>query len=111
MRGSDEHLYCKIQFCGYTVGNTFLRHTWHYEQPGDVVCDGSGNVYVSGKSFVNNGPDFIFLRKYNTSGALIFSTTFNTPQNYSEYAICMGLDAAGNVYLGGHVVKAEAILL
>lgn len=106
--GAPTNVYIvKYNAAGTQSINLSYGATGTYDEPGDIACDGAGNVFVCGRSYGVNGINNLFLRKYSTSGALLFSTTYNTPQNYSEYAVAMALDAAGNIYVGGHVLKAE----
>jgi hypothetical protein len=72
----------------------------------DIATDPAGNLYVTGQTVLGNLAD-IFLLKYNSSGTLVWQRTFSTPGFLigQEDVHNLGLDAAGNIYLGGSVIK------
>ena len=70
-----------------------------------VATDVSGNVYVAGTVSVNASTSDIVVIKYNSSMTQQWVTIFNTPENYIDDVNAMKLDAAGNIYLTGSIVK------
>ncbi|HYC29063.1 MAG TPA: SBBP repeat-containing protein, partial [Chitinophagaceae bacterium] len=86
----------------------FLYNSSNSEQARAITTDASSNVYVVGTTSVSGGPKDITLVKYNSSAVQQWMTTFNTPQNYNDDAAAVAVDASGNVYITGSVVKANA---
>jgi uncharacterized delta-60 repeat protein len=69
----------------------------------DMVLDAAGNIYLAGQvkgQTGSGGPDMVTL-KYNPSGTLQWAQKFNGTANYSDLGKCIGVDAAGNVYVAG----------
>jgi hypothetical protein len=79
-----------------------------YNGPGNLedhasalAIDGSGNVCVTGSSFVNGtGYDFATV-VYNTSGALQWVKRYDGPANGNDGANSIAADNLGNVYVTG----------
>jgi len=68
-----------------------------------IAVDGSGNVYVTGRSFLNpqgTNSDYATV-KYNSSGVLQWSATYNGPGNSYDGAYSIAIDGEGNVYITG----------
>jgi uncharacterized delta-60 repeat protein len=63
--------------------------------------DGSGNVYVTGKS-TGNGPygDYVAI-KYNADGVQQWVQRYNGPGNGDDEANSIAVDGSGNIYLTG----------
>ena len=77
------------------------------DQAKAIATDAAGNVYVAGRVSVNSGTSDIVLIKYNSSAVQQWVTIFNTPQNYLDDVNAMALDASGNIYLTGSIVKGS----
>ena len=71
--------------------------------PSDIEVDGSGNVFVTGRSAgVNLQPDFCTI-KYNSSGSQQWANRWiGSGANHYSYATSLEIDGAGNVYTGGY---------
>ncbi|MBS1492681.1 MAG: SBBP repeat-containing protein [Bacteroidetes bacterium] len=63
--------------------------------------DRFGNIYVSGYSNGPNGNIDFCLLKYNSSGTLLWSRTYDGPNHLTDDSYAMTIDDAGNIFLGG----------
>lgn len=66
-----------------------------------VTIDFSGNVYVTGRSSVSGAGFNFYTQKLNSAGTVLWGTYYNGPGNGDDKAHAIGVDAAGNVYVGG----------
>lgn len=66
-----------------------------------MAIDGSGNVYVLGKTRVDLFSCAFVTVKYNTSGAQQWVKTYAGPGNSEDTPAALVLDASGNVYVTG----------
>jgi len=67
-----------------------------------IVVDGSGNVYVTGRSY-GSGTSYDYCTiKYNSSGDTVWVRRYNGPGNSDDYAYSIALDGSGNVYVTGY---------
>jgi len=79
-----------------------------YNGPGDkednayaIAVDGSGNVYVTGKSR-GSGTNYDYATiKYYPNGDTAWVRRYNEPANFSDEASAIALDSSGNVYVTG----------
>ncbi|MDF7812055.1 T9SS type A sorting domain-containing protein [Hymenobacter sp. YC55] len=72
----------------------------------DMVLDAAGNVYVAGTSQgLSTNNDYATV-KYSASGQQVWEARYNGPANRADMAKHIGLDTAGNVYVGGDSGKA-----
>ena len=68
-----------------------------------IILDGNENVYITGESF-GIGTDYDFATiKYNSVGNEIWVKRYNSPYNFRDQGISLGVDAAGNVYVTGGI--------
>ena len=70
-----------------------------------VATDRSGNVYISGQTSgilgaSSAGGSDAFLRKYDSSGNLLWTCQFGTPERDTGNGVA--IDASGNVYMSGN---------
>ena len=66
-----------------------------------IAVDGSGNVYVTGRSYVV-GTDFDYCTiKYDASGTEAWVRTYNGPANGYDNATDIAVDESGNIYITG----------
>ena len=66
-----------------------------------VAVDGSGNVYVTGFTFDPNTDYDYTTIKYNSAGQQQWVARYDGPENYSDKAAAIAVDASGNVYITG----------
>ncbi len=66
-----------------------------------LKVDGSGNVYVTGTSATSTKGKNIVTLKYNSSGTLQWSRTYNDTLDKNDEAAAMAMDATGNIYIIG----------
>jgi len=65
-----------------------------------ITVDGSGNVYVTGRSWSGTSFDYATI-KYDPSGNQLWVQRYNGPGNSWDYANAIALDGSGNVYVTG----------
>jgi len=66
-----------------------------------IKVDGTGNVYVTGTSGTSTEGKNIVTLKYNSSGTLQWSRTYNDTLNRDDEANALAMDASGNIYIAG----------
>jgi hypothetical protein len=104
--GSDACV-AKLSDNGTLVWNTFLGDSGYDECYG-IAADGSGNIYVSGRSGSTWGTPLhaytagndVFVAKLDSSGALTWNTFLGGSGNDSEGRLAV--DAGGNIYVTGY---------
>ena len=65
-----------------------------------IAVDGEGNVYVTGSEYVSPN-DNIWVRKYDTNGYLVWTSTYNGADNGMDQGFGIAVDGSGNVYVTG----------
>lgn len=74
----------------------------NYDEATAIAIDLSGNVYVTGYSYLNSSNnDFLTVKYDPASGSRLWTTRFNGTANNSDQAKAINVDAAGNVYVSG----------
>jgi len=80
-----------------------------YNGPGNVndwaeaiAVDGSGNVYVTGRSYGSGTEDDYATLKYNSEGEEEWVARYNGPGNSSDCVNAIAVDGSGNVYVTGY---------
>jgi uncharacterized delta-60 repeat protein len=71
------------------------------DEPTSLAIDGSGNVYVTGKSEGENSLDDYATIKYNSSGVQEWVARYNGPCDLSDWANAIAVDEFSNVYVTG----------
>jgi len=75
-----------------------------YDFARGAVVDSAGNLYVVGQIFTSSvEKGDIWVRKYNSSGAKLWTRTVNGPGDSYDSAYAAAVDSADNVYVVGHV--------
>jgi len=66
-----------------------------------IAVDGSGNVYVTGRSYGSGTRDDYATIKYDPAGNQLWVQRYNGPGNYDDEARAIAIDDYGNVYVTG----------
>jgi hypothetical protein len=78
----------------------------------NTVTDASGNVYVSGNSTDASNLNDIYVSKYNSAGALLWTTRIGTSlKDETTAARQLSIDNNGNLFVVGTVVNATTDVL
>ena len=72
-----------------------------------VAVDGDGNAYITGNHTTATGLECVTL-KYSTNGDLLWSASFNGPDQSGGVLISIALDDLANVYVSGFVFSGGA---
>ena len=78
-----------------------------YDAGQAVAVDGEGNAYVTGNHTTATGLECVTL-KYSTNGDLLWSASFNGPDQSGGVLISIALDDLANVYVSGFVFSGGA---
>ncbi len=70
----------------------------------DVTIDGSGNVYITGRSYGSGSSDDYATIKYNSAGVQQWVQRYNGPGNLWDYGLDLAVDGSGNVYVTGQSI-------
>lgn len=80
-----------------------------FDQAQAIKVDGSGSVYVTGKSGTAGTEDFLTL-KINSNGTVAWAKKYNGTQNGEDNAVALVLDnSASNVYVGGYSFRLGGV--
>jgi uncharacterized delta-60 repeat protein len=78
-----------------------------YDYATDVVVDDSGNVLVTGDSIGSNGLfDYLTIR-YDATGLEQWTGRYEGTGNGDNFAVALGIDGSGNVYVTGQSPGAK----
>jgi hypothetical protein len=72
-----------------------------------MAVDGSGNVYVTGKSRGSTTWDDYATIKYHPNGDTVWVRRYNGSGNVSDQAAAIAVDGFGNVYVTGYSTSGE----
>jgi len=99
--------YVTIKYNTSGVEQWVARHGVQGSVSRDLAVDGSGNVYVTGYSYIS-GSDYDYTTiKYNPSGVEEWLMRYNGPGNGTDIASSIAVDASRNVYVTGYSFGSE----
>ena len=80
-----------------------------FDQAQAIKIDGSGSVYITGKSGTAGTENFLTM-KINSNGTVAWAKVHNGPVNAEDNALALVLDnSAANVYVGGYSFRTGAV--
>ena len=80
------------------------------DHAGAVAIDGEGNVIAVGWTSVTGEGNNVWLRKYSTEGATLWTRTYNSPDDCSDYGDDVAADGDGNVVVVGRTCGDVLVL-
>jgi len=72
-----------------------------------VATDASSNIIVAGFEAVSGQGYNCLVRKYDSSGNLLWSQSYNSPANNNDIAYGVAVDASGNVIVAGYEKRTD----
>ncbi len=103
--GSSDAFLTKFDSSGNELWTQQIG-TAHGDVSHSVAVDGSGNVFISGETYLgdlggtNAGESDAFLVKYDSSGDLLWSQQIGTSSDDVSYSVAV--DGSGNAYISGY---------
>jgi len=81
-----------------------------YDKAQAIAIDGSGNVYVTGRSEGSGTDDDYATVKYNSNGEEQWVARYNGPGNSYDKAQAIAIDGSNNVYVTGRSYGSETVV-
>ena len=79
---------------------------YYIDEAHAIAVDGSGNVYITGRSSgAGTGSDYATI-KYNSAGQQRWVARYNGPVNGDDETYAIAIDSSGNVYVTGRSAGA-----
>lgn len=94
-------------------GNELWRKSFdggHWDRSFAIVLDNSGNVYQTGITWYQPQYYDIVTVKYNQAGNIVWSKTYTSNGQASDYGKKIILDHSGNIYVSGFADSEIAII-
>jgi hypothetical protein len=108
--GQDDNVWTrKYDTDGYEVWTfTYNSPSNGYDQGRDVAVDSLGNVYVIGFEEVTGFLNYdIWTRRYDTDGNVLWTSSYNSPNNSADNGFGIAVDSNKNVYVTGFVNRSD----
>jgi len=90
-----------------TSGNLLWQRTWGGEwgqQGFGVAADAYGRIYLSGITFSGfRGPGDVFLLEIDSSGSLVWQSTWGSSGDDGPHVSSIALDSSGAIFVSGEV--------
>ncbi|MEW6050784.1 MAG: hypothetical protein AB1644_06945 [Candidatus Zixiibacteriota bacterium] len=99
-----------LVFCALGSSSVLASDTaWTRTYPGasqaarSIARDGTGNIIITGHGHRPGGFDLDYTTiKYLPNGDTAWLRYYNSPENVNDYAVAVGTDGEGNIYVTGH---------
>ncbi len=121
LAGIQDFFVTKFDPSGLLVFSTYLGGD-SAGNMSDMEVDGTGNVYLTGKTAENNFPTLnaiqsspggsfdVFVTKFDPSGALVFSTYLggtSADGHFSGFHQMISVDSSGNIFVTGTTLSSD----
>jgi hypothetical protein len=103
--GSDTYNdYATIKYSGAGVPLWTNRYNGlgnSHDEPSAMAADGSGNVFVTGRSVPSVGGSDYTTIKYSGAGIALWTNYYSGPGGFTDQAYALVVDGSGNVFVTG----------
>ncbi|MEO8209231.1 MAG: SBBP repeat-containing protein, partial [bacterium] len=104
-RGASFYDYTTIKYNSSGVEQWVRNYNGvenYFDKAFDIKTDGNGNVFVTGQSLKSSDGtgDFVTL-KYNSSGDVLWSKTYDGPGQLDDLPVEMKIDKTGSIFIIG----------
>lgn len=110
--------YCSILLTFIVTGNCYsqIDSNWvkryvgsqNSDEPRAMIIDASNNVYITGRSMsASNGYDIVTI-KYNSSGVVQWTATYNGGGNSTDEGTSIVMDGTTNLYVTGVTTRSPS---
>ena len=95
------HSYTNAQNPEELWSTSFPEPDTHFIHIEKMISDAAGNTYLTGFIKEDNNDNYITL-KYNNTGLKLWSATYDSPYDSTDWASDIAIDDSGNVYVTGY---------
>jgi uncharacterized delta-60 repeat protein len=106
---SYDYLTIKYNSNGDSLWVQRYDGTGHFDAAYAIAVDNSGNVYVTGSSYLPSFHSQYTTVKYNSGGVQQWVQRFNGPLNDFDVGSAIAIDQTGNVYVTGSSTEENSL--
>ena len=112
MNSNSNYDYATVAYsnAGLPLWTNLYNDAWNgNDYARAIAVDHNGNVFVTGYSTNNNnGYDYVTIA-YSNAGLPLWTNRYDGPASGNDYAVAIGVDSNGNVFVTGYSANGEFI--
>ena len=106
----DEYAFCTVKYDSSGTEVWAQRFNFGTSGGNDISLDSSGNVYVTGYSYlISSNTEDIFTIKYNSIGDVQWYRAYDGPGSGDDHGTDIVLDSSGNIYVTGYSTGNDSV--